>query len=147
MRGARIAAAAALLAAACSSDGSPSGPDGPPFALRVDYLQGAGSPTPAVDPSCAHHNAPANLTLTTAWGEQIRLQPVSDRRHTGTLTRVPAGSGWVHLIDIVYCGNEHGPAATSGLSLGGAELRRFGDRGDGVHALLFSVSRDGMVQP
>lgn len=146
MRRAGTAVAAALFAA-CSSSGSPSGPDGPPFTLRVEYVQGAGSQTPTADPGCAHHYAPSNLTLMSDWGEQIRLQQAGDRRFTGTLARVPAGSRWVNLIDIIYCGSPAGAAAPSGLSVGGVELRRFADRGDGVPALLFSVTERGIVQP
>ena len=146
MRRAGTAVAAALVAA-CSSCGSPSGPDGPPFTLRVEYVQGAGSPTPAADPGCAHHYAPSNLTLTSDWGEQIRLQQAGDRRYTGTLMRVPAGSRWVNLIDIIYCGGPTGAAAPGGLSLGGVELSRFADRGDGVSALLFRVTERGIVEP
>ncbi|MCI0546132.1 MAG: hypothetical protein L0027_02490 [Candidatus Rokubacteria bacterium] len=116
--------------------------------LQLSY---AGSETgdPGADPACPHHYAPAQMTVNTSWGATTRLEPRFGSSHSGSVAAPEApGEYWIYLIDIGLCGATHPqpPRPTAGLSVNGVELHRQRIV-DGGAALLFSLSRSGVVTP
>jgi hypothetical protein len=143
-RGATLMLSVALLSACANA---PTGPSQPTTTtLNVSYLQPTDLPATSSDPSCPHHYAPSNLTLTTSWGESVRLQPAGDRVFTGVVTARP-GAHWMRLIDIAWCGSDLGALAARGLSVNGIQLGQLQLLEDSTSAFRFTVSESGAVRP
>jgi hypothetical protein len=100
--------------------------------------------------TCAHHNAPANLTVSTSWGEAARLAPCGDA-HCTTLTRVPVEREVTLLVlDIRGCCRDCTAAVRETVYANGTPLVRFrteqiepGQAG----GLAFEVDERGHVTP
>jgi hypothetical protein len=143
-RGATLMLSVALLSACANA---PTGPSQPTTTtLNVSYLQPTDLPAASSDPSCPHHYAPSNLTLTTSWGESVRLQPAGDRVFTGVVTARP-GAHWMRLIDIAWCGSDLGALAARGLSVNGIQLGQLQLLEDSTSAFRLTVSESGAVRP
>jgi hypothetical protein len=134
------------LALLACRDGSPT--ESPTRApLHVSYLAQAGEP--GNDPGCAHHYAPAQMTVTTSWGATTRLEPREGPNATGTVDGPGRpGEHWIYLIDIALCGTTSPlpPRPTRGVFVNGVELQRQLTV-DGGTAAAFTLSVSGVVRP
>jgi hypothetical protein len=149
-----LAAAAVLAHAACDSGAPPTGPDTAMVSLRyVPPAPGASCSAPPVSEcagSCAHHGAPANLTVSTSWEEEARLASCGEA-YCVQLTRVPIGREVTVLVtDIGQCCRDCTTAVRETVYANGTQLRRFREEPivpGRAGGLAFQVNGRGVVTP
>lgn len=144
---------AALLALACThADSGPSAPS-----TRVVDLVYAPSTAPAscsspdvlqCSGSCAHHSAPANLSVSGSWGAYTRLSACGDF-YCAALPAAPVGLELtVLLIDIAQCCRDCTAAVHETVYANGTRLTRFvGGEAGQAGGLVFMIDRNGVVTP
>lgn len=134
-----LVAAAGLLSAAC---GNPAAPESRFATLSIAYVHSAPSgQRDIIDAAiCAQHYAPANLRLTTSWGESARLEEAPGGAMRTEMRVRRGGDYWFSFYDIRYCGYGDGLVPPAGVSVNGVALERF------QAAFHFTVAADGRVR-
>lgn len=139
-----LVAALGVLSAACAS---PTAPTSRFAVLAVAYVHIP--PTGPYDPTdagfCAHHAVPANLRISTSWGDSARFEQAPEGVMRADLRARRGGEYWIAFVDIRYCGYDQGLVPPGGVSINDVPLTR--SAVGGLPVFKFNVEADGTVRP